>query len=79
MQDLKHNRQWSWSDGSSVDYYHWAPGEPNNADGVGEYCVEFYSDHDLDNPAVKYHWNDKSCDISTPMRAFVCKREPAWN
>jgi hypothetical protein len=73
MLDLKHNRQWSWSDSSSVDYYNWRSGEPNNAGN--EYCVELYSDS-LD-ANVHYRWNDMSCD--SRLRAFVCKLNPIWS
>lgn len=80
MQDVAHNRQWSWVDGTVVDYFHWAPGEPNNRSDIAtcdndvgkfEGCVELYSDDPAD-PAVRDHWNDYPCE--SKMRDFVCKR-----
>ncbi len=76
LHDLKHNGQWSWTDCTAVDYLNWAPGQPNILNN-GQYCVNLYSDNELDFPTVKYQWNDWYCDSS--MRAFVCKRPATWS
>jgi hypothetical protein len=75
------DRQWSWTDGSAVDYFFWAPGEPNNANSTtcgiqyfGEYCVQLFTDRWENDPANHFHWNDFACN--NPMRAFICKRAP---
>lgn len=70
MIDLKHNRKWSWTDGTPTDYFYWTPGEPDN-DGDG-YCVQIYTDYHPSDPDTTYRWNDYECD--QPMRSFVCKR-----
>jgi hypothetical protein len=82
MQDLTHNRDWSWTDGSPTDFYYWAPGEPSNSSDTaceitykGEYCVQLYSDNE--NVANDlYHWNDFACAVR--VRAFVCKRAASF-
>ncbi len=79
MQDVHHNRVWSWTDGSPVNYFHWMQGQPDNANCerdccgvpyIGEYCVQIITDRDDNN--FHYHWNDFSCELT--MRSFVCKR-----
>ncbi len=76
LRDLKHNGQWSWTDGSAFDYFIWEPGQPNNSGG-GQYCVYIYSDDEPGYPPLKGDWNDWACDV--PMRAFVCKRPATWS
>ena len=51
-----------WVDGSNVAFTNWAPGEPNDQNGV-ENCVEFYTRDG--------QWNDMPCTYS---RAYVCKK-----
>uniref|UniRef100_A0A8C9Z632 C-type lectin domain-containing protein n=1 Tax=Sander lucioperca TaxID=283035 RepID=A0A8C9Z632_SANLU len=51
---------WMWSDGSTFDYKSWAPGQPDNTDGV-ENCLENYNDK----------WNDNSCPKVFP---FLCSK-----
>uniref|UniRef100_A0A7I5EA64 C-type lectin domain-containing protein n=1 Tax=Haemonchus contortus TaxID=6289 RepID=A0A7I5EA64_HAECO len=66
--------QWTWTDGTSLDYTAWAAGEPNNADG-NEHCVQFYSDHEGTDPSKDpqfQKWNDYYCNDA--MRAYVCKK-----
>lgn len=54
-----------WSDGSPVDYTHWAVHEPNDRGG-SEDCTEVLM---TKRKAYSRRWNDKSC---TARRAFVC-------
>eukprot|EP00057_Strongylocentrotus_purpuratus_P027654 XP_011682128.1 PREDICTED: macrophage mannose receptor 1 isoform X1 [Strongylocentrotus purpuratus] len=53
-----------WTDGSSVDYTYWNPGEPNNF-GSGEDCTQITA---IDTHAGK--WNDISCDA---VLGFICQ------
>lgn len=50
---------YGWSDGTGLDFIHWAENEPNGEDDP---CVEMYSDDRV--------WNDISCDAT---RGYVCK------
>ncbi|XP_031150865.1 galactose-specific lectin nattectin-like isoform X1 [Sander lucioperca] len=53
--------EWMWSDGSTFDYKHWSPGQPDNAGGV-EHCLEMnYRDK----------WNNAPCNIISP---FLCSK-----
>nr|CDJ88766.1 C-type lectin domain containing protein [Haemonchus contortus] len=66
--------QWTWTDGTSLDYTAWAAGEPNNADG-NEHCAQIYSDHEGTDPSKDpqfQKWNDYYCNDA--MRAYVCKK-----
>ncbi|XP_039674880.1 galactose-specific lectin nattectin-like [Perca fluviatilis] len=53
---------WMWSDGSTFDYKSWAPGQPDNIDGV-EHCLEMN---------FQDNWNDDSCANVYP---FVCSKK----
>ncbi|XP_041458281.1 macrophage mannose receptor 1-like isoform X1 [Lytechinus variegatus] len=44
--------QWKWVDNTPAEYFNWAPGEPNENDGLHEDCVEMYSSG---------YWNDEQC------------------
>jgi len=35
---MRRNGQFYWVDQTAVDYTHWAPGEPNNYEGVNQNC-----------------------------------------
>ncbi|CAJ0593933.1 unnamed protein product [Cylicocyclus nassatus] len=59
--------EWTWTDGTKVDYSPFAPGEPNNL-ARREQCAQLYSDE----PHYQ-QWNDWRCD--TKMRNFVCKKK----
>ncbi|XP_067236908.1 galactose-specific lectin nattectin-like [Chanodichthys erythropterus] len=50
---------WFWSDGTSMNYQIWSPGEPSYS--KDEYCVEMNS--------VNGNWNDANCKEEKP---FVC-------
>ncbi|XP_035994268.1 macrophage mannose receptor 1 [Fundulus heteroclitus] len=54
-----------WSDGSPVDFLHWADGEPNNKNNV-ESCVEFIPS----NWHKTGSWNDKQCEA---YNRFICQ------
>ncbi|XP_026154124.1 macrophage mannose receptor 1 isoform X2 [Mastacembelus armatus] len=59
------NEQFIWVDHSPVTYTHWAPGEPNNANGE-EQCVQ-----------MNRHqggWNDANCGRGGA--GYVCKKFP---
>ncbi|XP_028318805.1 macrophage mannose receptor 1 [Gouania willdenowi] len=59
------NGQYMWVDHSPVSYTHWAPGEPNNANGE-EQCVQ-----------MNRHqggWNDVNCGRAGA--GYVCKKYP---
>ena len=53
---------WGWSDGSTIKYYNWRQGEPNNWGGQVEDCVEALNDG---------QWNDELCNQTVP---YICKK-----
>ncbi|XP_039674891.1 galactose-specific lectin nattectin-like [Perca fluviatilis] len=53
---------WIWSDGSTFDYKHWGPGQPDNAGGA-ENCLEM--NHNGLN------WNDGQCN---KILHFACSK-----
>merc|ERR550534_3220049 len=53
---------WGWSDGSTIKYYNWRQGEPNNWGGQVEDCVEQLNDG---------QWNDELCNQTVP---YICKK-----
>ena len=57
-----------WSDNSTVDFAHWAYGEPNDAEG-SESCTSIYTSSG--------EWNDEQCGN---RHGFVCKkpRDGTW-
>ncbi|CAJ0593896.1 unnamed protein product [Cylicocyclus nassatus] len=61
------SKEWTWTDGTKVDYLPFAHGEPNNFQGR-EQCAQLYSDE-----PYSQQWNDWFCD--TKMRNFVCKKK----
>ncbi|PIO69420.1 lectin C-type domain protein [Teladorsagia circumcincta] len=66
--------KWTWTDGTPLDYFRWAPGEPNNLKGL-EHCGQTHSDYLGKDPAkdnAYQKWND--CQCSEEMRAYVCKK-----
>ncbi|CAJ0601368.1 unnamed protein product [Cylicocyclus nassatus] len=71
--DYVNGFEWFWTDGSSVDFFAWAPGEPDNSYGR-ERCVQLYSDSNTGREYALMHqkWNDYTC--TEIMRSFVCKK-----
>ncbi|KAL6738974.1 hypothetical protein Aduo_012467 [Ancylostoma duodenale] len=68
------SKDWTWTDGTPVDFLAWAPTQPDDSKGQ-EHCVELYCDHTGKDPAKDENyqrWNDMPC--STNMRSFVCKK-----
>ncbi|PAV55928.1 hypothetical protein WR25_06045 [Diploscapter pachys] len=61
--------EWYWTDGTTLDYKNWAPGEPALP---SELCVEMTSDPSVYNSDHHKNWDSYTCD--TVMRAFVCKK-----
>merc|ERR550532_1099162 len=55
---------WRWTDGSPLQYENWAPGEPSDADGTTENCVEMYQGNGL--------WNDIDCDT---LNKIACRND----
>ena len=57
-----------WSDNSTVEFAHWAEGEPNDAEG-SESCTSIYTSSG--------EWNDEQCGN---RHGFVCKkpRDGTW-
>ena len=58
------NDQWTWIDGSSLDYSNWYDGEPNNLRG-DEFCLEV-------NAGESGKWNDAPCDY-VGIDYYVCQ------
>ena len=67
---------WVWSDGSPMDYKHWAPGEPNNYGG-DEDCGGYWSGRAMASPEKPKGWDSlgggASCSAEYP---FICRRSP---
>ncbi|CAJ0601416.1 unnamed protein product [Cylicocyclus nassatus] len=61
--------EWSWTDGTKVDYTPWSPGQPNDNKGV---CAQVFCDYMVDESLVYRKWNDTKC--SDKMRTFLCKK-----
>ena len=71
---------WVWSDGSPMDYRHWAPGEPNNYDG-DEDCGGYWSGRAMASPEKPKGWDSlggkASCSAKYPFICRRCKAKPA--
>ncbi|CAJ0594293.1 unnamed protein product [Cylicocyclus nassatus] len=69
--DYPKSKDWTWTDGTNVDFLPWAPTEPNNANG-NERCAQVHSDHGAEDADPFGKWNDIYCDHT--MRSYVCKK-----
>lgn len=72
------SEQWTWTDGTELDYLHWGPSQPDDKKGR-EHCAQTHSDYLGRVPAKDnnyQHWDDCECTLS--MRAYVCKK-PAFH
>lgn len=65
-----YNGQFEWSDGTSSDFFNWAPGQPDKSNGA-ESCVEIFGDIEYKRPSWRGLWNDDRCDGSRP---YICKK-----
>ncbi|XP_066301808.1 alpha-N-acetylgalactosamine-specific lectin-like [Branchiostoma lanceolatum] len=66
LHDQLEEGSFQWVDGSALGTFtSWAPGEPNNFDGI-EDCAVYV-------PNLKDKWNDGSCDL---MLRFICQAAP---
>ncbi|XP_032077956.1 C-type lectin BfL-2-like isoform X2 [Thamnophis elegans] len=63
LNDPKKRRIWEWSDRSSVDYFSWDSGDPDNK-WNNELCVHMWS------PAGYLKWRDQTCNALHP---FICQ------
>ncbi|KHJ80481.1 lectin C-type domain protein [Oesophagostomum dentatum] len=74
QKDYPSSPDWTWTDGTPLDYKNWAPSQPDDKKGR-EHCAQTHSDYLGRNPAkdTSYqHWND--CECTLEMRAYVCKK-----
>jgi len=62
----------AWTDGSTLDYFNWAPGEPTDTDefGTHESCVMMRIRTNL-NESGK--WDDGRCN---QRRSYICSKDP---
>ncbi|KAM3922534.1 C-type mannose receptor 2 isoform 1-T1 [Leptodactylus fuscus] len=63
LNDIKHQMNFEWSDGSAVTFTSWHPFEPNNFRDSMEDCVTIWG------PEGK--WNDSPCNQTLPS---ICKK-----
>lgn len=61
-------KNFSWIDGSPLDYTAWAPDEPS-VDKKGENCVVLFGPEYKENEEWRYKWNNLPCDFIDP---YVC-------
>ncbi|PWA16213.1 hypothetical protein CCH79_00020106 [Gambusia affinis] len=59
------DREWKWVDGTRLNTSYWVPGEPNNYENRGEYCVEIRNFQREDS------WNDLHCGDEN---YWICER-----
>ncbi|KAK2863304.1 hypothetical protein Q5P01_002837 [Channa striata] len=56
--DAQHEGVWLWSDGETMQFTNWCPGEPNNALG-SQHCIQMnYGDQKC--------WDDQRCETHLP-------------
>ncbi|XP_067381254.1 ladderlectin-like [Channa argus] len=61
--DAQQEGTWLWSDGRSLQYTNWAPGEPNNIHGR-QHCLQM-------NHGAQKSWDDIECHVQRPS---VCEK-----
>jgi len=59
------NDQWTWIDGSAVEFSNWSAGQPDNHEG-DEFCLELNNGYD-------YLWNDLPCDSVHNRDYYICQ------
>ena len=67
------NDQWSWVDGTAVNYSNWHTSQPSNYDGM-EYCMHL-------NYGSRGKWNDEQCDEQYNS-GYICEKDVKckfWN
>lgn len=64
LQDMNSEGNFTWIDGSVVNFTYWADNQPNNSQG-DQKCV-----HTL-GLRHEYHWNDVTCGSCHP---YTCKK-----
>ncbi|CAJ0601834.1 unnamed protein product [Cylicocyclus nassatus] len=65
---------WTWTDGTKVDFLAWGPGAPNDWEAT-ECCVSMLPDVFEDKYGLDLwyqKWDDQYCAVS--LRSFVCKK-----
>jgi len=66
------NTNWNWTDGSPVDFYNWAPSQPDHAGK--ENCVQLYSDNSEWSSESKWYEKYNNYDCNEKVRAYTCKK-----
>ncbi|XP_029941424.1 macrophage mannose receptor 1-like [Salarias fasciatus] len=66
LNDLAFSGLFMWSDEHLTTFTYWAPGEPNNHEGLQDGCVEM--SHQTGR------WNDVAC---TELNSYICKQAKA--
>ena len=59
------NDQWTWIDGSAMEFSNWSAGQPDNHEG-DEFCLEL-------NNGFDYLWNDLPCDSVHNRDYYICQ------
>ncbi|CAJ0601816.1 unnamed protein product [Cylicocyclus nassatus] len=67
------NSNWTWTDGTEVDFLAWAPKQPDDFRGV-ERCTVLNSDAHANLTMALFFrkWEDAECSLT--VRSFVCKK-----
>ncbi|XP_028517873.1 uncharacterized protein LOC110248715 [Exaiptasia diaphana] len=65
LQDIDSEGNFTWIDGTNVDFTYWAPNQPNGFPGDQDCVHTLGLRHD-------YHWNDVTCGS---CHAYTCKRD----
>lgn len=62
LNDVAIEGQFTWTSGEPVTYTKWAPGEPNNANGIEDHVSMYYPNH-----SASSRWNDWDVRTSDPI------------